>query len=60
MIVRDAQPGRPAWVATLLLAALLVAALAPTAVRAEEENAAWKPVTLLYLTDVKGKVEPCG
>jgi hypothetical protein len=26
--------------------------------RAAEES--WAPVTLLYMTDVKGKIEPCG
>lgn len=28
--------------------------------RAQSDNKAWKPVTLLYLSDTRGKIEPCG
>lgn len=42
-----------------LLALVLVSATAP-AFAEQEENAEWKPVTVLYMSDVKGKIEPCG
>jgi len=45
---------------------LLVAALAggvtaaATAQTAAGENPGWKPVTIVYVGDVGGKIEPCG
>ena len=54
------------WVLPTVALSLLAAALAPLmlaeSVRAEdgEQNKAWKNITLLYTTDIKGKVEPCG
>ena len=54
------------WILPMAAIALLVAALAPLMrpenVRAEagEETKAWKNIALLYTTDIKGKIEPCG
>ncbi len=54
------------WVLPAVALSLLVAALAPLllaeSVRAEdgEETKAWKNITMIYTTDVKGKIEPCG
>ena len=63
MSERDARGMRPRIPWTILaILALLVAAVA-AAEAADREEAAeedWAPVTLLYMTDVKGKIEPCG
>jgi len=54
------------WVLPTIALSLLAAALAPLmlaeSVRAEdgEKNKAWKDITLIYTTDIKGKIEPCG
>ncbi|MCP4573037.1 MAG: hypothetical protein GY838_11840 [bacterium] len=47
-----------AAVVILLVAASVAAAEAKDRGEAAEED--WAPVTLLYMTDVKGKIEPCG
>ena len=61
MTVQEVRAGRPRRVrAGLLLALLTAAALVPAAVPAQDADADWKPVTVLYQTDVKGKIEPCG
>ena len=50
----------------LLVVALLAMGLSPllqaaTARAADEAPAkAWKNITLIYTTDIKGKIEPCG
>jgi hypothetical protein len=46
----------------LLIAVALAAPLAgvhPAPARSQEESA-WQPISLIYLSDVKGKIEPCG
>jgi hypothetical protein len=54
------------WVLSGVSLVLLAGAAAPLmladAVRAEDEEAtkAWKNITLLYTTDIKGKIDPCG
>ncbi len=54
------------WVLPTVVLSLLAAALAPLMlaenVRAEdgEKNKAWKDITMIYTTDIKGKIEPCG
>jgi hypothetical protein len=49
-----------AILALVLLAALAAGtAGAPAPVRAEGDDT-WVPVSLLYHSDVKGKIEPCG
>ena len=54
------------WVLPTVALSLLAAALAPLmlaeSVRAEdgEKTKAWKNITMLYTTDLKGKIEPCG
>lgn len=52
-------PGLPALVLLLLLA---LPALGPDddAFGAGSKGGEWKNVTLLYTTDVKGKIEECG
>lgn len=53
---------RPLLAVCLLVvvaAALAAGTLAATA-SGPQPNRAWKPVTLVYLSDVKGKIEPCG
>ncbi len=51
---------------SLVMVALLAVALSPLllagAVRAADEEPvkAWKNITMIYTTDVKGKIEPCG
>ena len=53
---------RPAlWICLLLVtgAALAAGTLAAPAA-APQPNRDWKSVTLLYLSDIKGKIEPCG
>jgi hypothetical protein len=49
------------WVCLLLVAAGALAAgtgAAPAPAPKSQQN--WKNVTVLYLSDVKGKIEPCG
>jgi hypothetical protein len=54
------------WLLSCVALAVLVAVLTPLiraeAVRAEggEQGEAWKNITLMYTTDLKGKIEPCG
>ena len=54
------------WLLSITALALLVAGLAPLmlaeTVRAEDGDQAkgWKNIALLYTTDIKGKIEPCG
>ncbi len=46
-----------------LLALLFVLAAAVPAIvpaRAEAGENSWKGVTILYTSDIKGKIEPCG
>ncbi len=44
----------------LLLAALLIVpSLLPVRV-AHAADVNWKPVSLIYTSDVKGKIDPCG
>ncbi len=51
------------WQVLAALVAVLVAGAAVAAAAADRGQAAeenWAPVTVLYMTDVKGKIEPCG
>ena len=54
------------WVSAFAVLAVLIAGLAPLllaqTVRAEDKKPvkAWKNITMLYTTDIKGKIEPCG
>jgi hypothetical protein len=59
------------WVCVLLVAAGALAAgtgtapapvptPAPAPARATKSQHDWKNVTVLYLSDIKGKIEPCG
>ncbi len=52
---------------SMVMAAVVMAAgfaplmLAGTASAEDgEQNKAWKNIALLYTTDIKGKIEPCG
>lgn len=42
----------------LVCVALALSGSHPAAVRGQEEE--WVPMTLIYHSDVKGKIEPCG
>jgi 2',3'-cyclic-nucleotide 2'-phosphodiesterase (5'-nucleotidase family) len=46
----------------LFLAVLGFAALAPTArpSLAQGADESWVPLTVIYTSDIKGKIEPCG
>jgi hypothetical protein len=47
----------------LALACLLGAAFALTAARpslAQGDDEAWTPITVIYTSDIKGQIEPCG
>ncbi len=48
--------------AAVLLIATGVSLLSANAVLAEdgEQGKAWKNITMIYTTDIKGKIEPCG
>ncbi len=54
------------WLLSIAALALLVVGLSPLmlaeTVRAEDGDQAkeWKNIALLYTTDIKGKIEPCG
>ena len=54
------------WLLSVATLALLAAGMAPlmlagTAWAEDGEKArAWKNITLIYTTDIKGKIEPCG
>jgi hypothetical protein len=60
--MRAAAAGKVSLLALSAALFFLVSALAPLfappARAAEARN--WKNLTLLYLSDVKGKIEPCG
>ncbi len=51
------------WQVLAVLVAVLAAGAAVAVAAADRGQAAeenWAPVTVLYMTDVKGKIEPCG
>jgi hypothetical protein len=58
MLERNARPVRTLLLLILLLA--LAAAVAAAQAQDQEELPDWMPVTVLYMSDVKGKIEPCG
>ena len=54
------------WLLSTAVVALLVAGgaplLQPAAVLGQdgEQGKDWKNITMIYTTDIKGKIEPCG
>ena len=54
----EARRGRWATLVVLLVMAALLSA--PTSFAQEEEAGDWNQVTVLYLSDVHGKIDPCG
>lgn len=44
----------------LLFCSMLLSSLAPGEAAAQGRDDPWLPVTILYLSDVKGLIEPCG
>lgn len=46
-------------VALVLPLAAAIGSIAPTRALAAEQMA-WTPITVLYDSDVKGKIDPCG
>ena len=56
MTKSDTRAGR--MVLLFILALMLAATAAPA--QEPDADADWKPVTVLYMSDVKGKIDPCG
>jgi hypothetical protein len=56
---RFAMPGLLLVVALVLLAGGLLIER-PTRASAQNAGGSWSPVTVLYLSDTRGKIEPCG
>jgi len=50
--------GRLALVLLVLGAVGVVGSARPSLAQGEDES--WKPLTIVYTSDIKGKVEPCG
>lgn len=48
------------WSCLLLVIAGSLAGATRPAPAGPQQNKAWKEITLVYLSDVKGKIEPCG
>jgi len=54
------------WILSLAVLAILAAGMSPlmtaddVLAEADEPTKAWKDISLIYSTDVKGKIEPCG
>lgn len=57
------------WILSLTIVAMVLTSLSPLLTTAEvfaeadatqEPTRAWKDISLIYTTDVKGKIEPCG
>lgn len=52
---------RKAWTLLLLLALVVVGTGVRTApVNAQDDKGHWNNIHLIYTTDIKGKIEPCG
>jgi hypothetical protein len=56
--LRRAMPGLLLALALVLLAGGLLGKQSTAS--AQNDGGAWKPVTVLYLSDTRGKIEPCG
>ncbi|MBU8870600.1 MAG: hypothetical protein KOO60_07040 [Gemmatimonadales bacterium] len=52
--------GREGWLALLLTFVLVVLSQGLDLRKSWAEGGNWKNVTLIYSTDIKGKIEPCG
>jgi hypothetical protein len=57
-VLRRALPGTLLALALVLLVGGLV--IKQPAASAQNEGGSWSPVTVLYLSDTRGKIEPCG
>lgn len=55
---RLAMPGLLLVVALVLLAGGLL--IEPPTTASAQNDGGWSPVTVLYLSDTRGKIEPCG
>ena len=55
---RRAMPGLLLALALMLLAGGWLAKQSPAS--AQNDDGAWKQVTVVYLSDTRGKFEPCG
>ena len=58
MMMLKGWSGVASLVALVFVLSLGVSVFAP--VEAQAADGAWKGVTLLYSSDIKGKIEPCG
>lgn len=52
--------GKWAALSLMLTLVLVVLSQGPVPSRSLAEGGDWKNVTLIYTTDIKGKIEPCG
>ncbi|MBC8424175.1 hypothetical protein H8E07_08640 [bacterium] len=48
------------WLGLLALLILLLSAPPAAVVTSAQETGDWSPVTIVYNSDVVGKIEPCG
>lgn len=55
---RRAMPGSLLALALVLLAGGMLGKQTPAS--AQNDGGTWKPVSVIYLSDTRGKIEPCG
>ena len=58
--LKNLTDGRRALLLACLMAIVLAIGLGAMQSRSWAEGGNWKNVTLVYSTDIKGKIEPCG
>jgi len=60
MTMKKVWSGMGFLAALLLILSMTLPAVVTAQVAAPAEDNSWKDVTLLYTSDIKGKIEPCG
>ena len=48
------------WALMLVICGLLLGGLLSTSQSLAQDPGEWKPVTIVYNSDIIGKIEPCG